>query len=158
MITSMKNESVELIKKLDELKSRLENKAVFTNVASNDVIKTVALSKEISEDIKEVLIVLQTTMSTEFTASKENNYKDNIHMLNAVGDATKLLGNVIDRLVEMETKTISHVAKNKWNFMVEYKKPISIVIVLVVVWTLGVMNIDVMDHVLTKLLAIIKGV
>jgi len=158
MINTMKDESLELVSKLNELKLRLEDAATFTNVASNDVIKTVALSKEISEDIKEVLIVLQTTMTTEFTATKAANYKTDSNMLLIIGDATKLLSKVIDMLANVELNKPTATIVPKWDFVKEYKKPISIILVVTSLWILGVMNTDVMDHVLKNIFSIIKGV
>jgi len=157
MIKIMSDEYKDLVTKLDTLKTRLNSNADFSNVASNDVIKTVAISKEISSDIKEVLIVLQTTMATELTTVKTDSFKENLAILEVVGEASKVLGKVIDKLGDLEVKN-SQPKKPQWRFLVEYKKPLSVVLVIASLWALGVMNMGAMDHVLNKVTDIAKSV
>jgi len=157
MIKLMSDEYKELVSKLDTLKTRLNGNADFSNVASNDVIKTVAISKEISADIKEVLIVLQTTMATELTTAKTDSFKENLAILEVVGEASKVLGKVIDKLGDLEIKN-SQPKKPKWRFLVEYKKPLSIILVVASLWALGAMNMEAMDHVLGKITEVAKSV
>ena len=154
MIDVLQHEVDDLSVKLDEINARLLDNAQFANIASNEVVRTVALSNEIASEVKEVLLVLQTTMATEFTEAKTCSFKDNNDILNIVADAIRVQSKVINRLVSMEKRT----QKPKWNILVEYKKPISVVLVVTVLWTLAVMNAGAMDHIMTGILAAIKGI
>jgi hypothetical protein len=156
MLQIMKQESEELSSKLAELKQQLNKNSEFSNAASNDVIKTVALSTEISADIKEVLIVLQTTMATEFTETKAASFKENLVILDTIGNAAKLLGNVINKLSEMDRKNTAKTPPS-WRFLTEYKKSISIIIVIATVWALAAINATAMSTILSKIPALIKG-
>ena len=158
MLDILRTDLEDLKEKINKINKRLYRSAQVTNVASNDVIKTIALSNEIADDVKEVLIILQTTMATEFTDAKSSTYKANSDILEAVNDVIRIQTKLINNLAKLD-KSKSEVKKTKiqHGLVYIYRKPLSIIMVLVVAWGMAVLNPDALDKIASWGSAILKG-
>jgi len=158
MLDKLKKDADHVLKELAEIKSTLHVDASQSTTKSDDIIKTVALSKAMETELKEIIILLHTSANTEFTESRMHNFKVNLEILDAASEIINLQSNIIVKLADVERKTIKPAKPTKYKTLLqEYKRPISIIMVISAVWVLAVLNLGALDEVFSHITNFIKG-
>jgi len=145
----MHDSSERLLKKITRLKTKLHDSPGITTLGTNEVINAVAISNEITTELKEILIILHTTTVTEFTEAKLANFAVNMDIIDTAEEIIQLQNDVINHLVN--TSAASQKPNNILDYLTLYKAPISAVIIIVTLWTLTVMNSDAMSVIIDRL-------
>jgi len=138
------------------LKAKLHDNPGITTLGTNEVINAVAISNEITNELKEILIILHTTTVTEFTEAKLATYAVNMEIIDTAEEIVQLQNEVINHLVNTSTK--SEKPNNLLEYLTLYKAPLSAVIIIVTLWTLALMNSDAMTVIIDKIPPAITGV
>jgi len=159
MIDTMIVDSNRIIKRIETLRDKLHQETEIYNPASNDVIRTIAVSNEISNEMKEVLILLQTTMATEATESKLSSFSINLEVIDTAREVIKLQNSVISKLYELEKPNIPKPNKLSWDYIFKnYKGVISIGAIFLLLWGLMIADSETTTKVIDGLPKIVKGV
>lgn len=153
MVDDIKNEATRVLAKIQALKHRLDEDTLGGVPAVDDVIKTVAISTEISKELKEVLIVLSSAMVTETVNTKNNSYKTNIELIRAAEDILTLQLSITNRLAA-KNKPVSKTV----NILKDYHRPIALVCSITALWALASINSEALKTVMSYIAAVIKGV
>jgi len=154
MLEGMKSESARLLDKLTKIRTRLDNTAQFGALASSDVIQTIAVSDKIAAELKEILIILHTTTTTELIESKTHALKVNFEMVGAAEEIINLQSDIIKHLA-LKEKTKK--PTTGWNFFKEYKGPLSFIMVMMIMWLLYVLSPVAMDKIFHSVPVLAKG-
>jgi len=157
MLDDMLKDSNKAIERLEKLRDKLHKETEIFNPSSNSVIKTVALSNEISSEIKEILIILQTTIATEITESRVSNFAINLEIIDTARDVIKLQNNVIKTLAGSKNKKTNTMLSWSTIFK-DYRIPISVCSIVLVIWVLTIIAPDATHATLTDLPNIIRGI
>jgi len=150
MVDHIKNEADRVLAKIQALKHRLDMDSVCGVPSVDDVIKTVALSTEISKELKEVLIVISSTMVTEHITVKNSSYKTNMELIRAAEEILNIQLSITHKLTPKKKPATS--------ILKEYHRPISGVGVIIILWVLAAINGDALTKVMSYLSTIVKGV
>jgi len=160
MIDDLKRSSEKIVKSLTDLKSRLMVNTHHDKEATDDIIKTIATSDTIPNDIKELLLVLHTTTMTEFSTTRVNNYvvnKDIIELIDlAITTQTKIIY-VLDKKCTKTTDKKSRYKSAVVELLTCYKAYIGIILVVGVVWGLMYADNVTTSRVLTSISSIRAG-
>jgi len=153
MLDDLRSETDKLTAKIAAIKQRLNNTPVVNTAGSNEIIKTIAISKELTSELKEVLILLNTTMNTEFVEAKNSNYRFNLDLIHAAEEIATLQNLIINRLSNNAKKK----PPQKFKFLSEYKRAVSTVIVILSLWILMLINKDATVSLLSSIQGLFKG-
>lgn len=156
MINNMHDSSRRLLKKITRLKSKLHDNPGITTLGTNEVINAVAMSNEITSELKEILIILHTTTVTEFTEAKLASFAVNMDIIDTAEEIVQLQNDVINHLVNTSMK--SEKPNSILDYLTLYKAPISAVIIIVTLWALTLLNSDAMSVIIDKIPTSVTGV
>jgi len=158
-MSSKVSETHERLKnKLDHIKKLLDTTTTTTDLASIAIINSVATSDEIAKELKEILILLHTTVVTELTEARLSNFKVNLVIVDTAEEIIRLQNELIERLTNLESKHLATIPKTPMSFFKLYKVPISILMLIIVMWELTVLDSNAMEQVFNKLPMIFRGV
>lgn len=156
MTSELKDDTSRLLERLHTLKNKLNTSTITNNPSSTALINAVATSNDISKELKEILILLHTTTTTENLADRLSAFKINLELTETSEEIIALQNKLINRLV------ITPLVQPKKTLVLDilklYKAPISAAVIFTTLWGLAVIDHDTMFELLKKIPELFKRI
>jgi len=154
--SELKDDTSRLLERLHTLKNKLNTSTITNNPSSTALINAVATSNDISKELKEILILLHTTTTTENLADRLSAFKINLELTETSEEIIALQNKLINRLV------ITPLVQPKKTLVLDilklYKAPISAAVIFTTLWGLAVIDHDTMFELLKKIPELFKRI
>jgi len=154
--SELKDDTSRLLERLHILKNKLNTSTITNNPSSTALINAVATSNDISKELKEILILLHTTTTTENLADRVSAFKINLELTETSEEIIALQNKLINRLVI--TPLVQPKKTLVFDILKLYKAPITAVGMFITLWGLAMIDHDTMFELLKKIPELFKRI